>query len=109
MAIGYKRLLFAFCSSEFWRQHETPRLTFLTFSQAKVGLGSGTSFAQAYVSNATGSSYLLALGLVGGTAAVTMGVTDSLLITWTQIGSNINDGTNTYALFQVSINMDPLW
>src|SRR6266478_7809963 len=78
----------------------------LTFVQTVQGIsGAGvTTFAQAYGSNSTASSYLLALGLVSGTSAVTMTVTDSLLNTWTQIGSNISDGANVLALFQVPSN-----
>jgi hypothetical protein len=78
----------------------------LTFVQSVSGIsGAGaTSFGLAYGSNTTGSSYLLALGVVSGLAAVTITATDGLGNTWSQIGSNISDGINQYALFQVPTN-----
>ena len=73
----------------------------LTFVQAPSteGAATGTSVPLAYGSNTTGSSLLFALGLVATASAVTLSVTDSLGNTWTQIGGNLSNGSNTLALF----------
>jgi len=79
----------------------------ITWIQSTQGIsGAGvTSFAGAYGTNTTANSYLLALGLVSGLTAVTMTATDTLGNTWTQIGSNMTDTINQYALFQVPKNV----
>lgn len=77
----------------------------LRFLQGKSAVGTVSTTQVLTPTYATASqSWLLALGVVAGTGAVTMSVTDALTNTWTQVGSNWDDGTNTYAVFQVAQN-----
>jgi hypothetical protein len=78
----------------------------LTFVQGQTVLaGTGTSSGPtAYNTNTTGSSWLLVMGFVLTTSAVTLSITDSLGNTWNQIGSNIVFQTNTIGIFEVPAN-----